>query len=68
MEIVYESCIIDWKDGTRNLKKLSKLIFDRIIITNWKKWIFYVEYNIVKTLQNIKRINMFKIYFIYLFV
>lgn len=68
MEIVYESCIIDWKDGTCNLRKLSKLIFDRIIITNWKKWIFYVEYNIVKTLQNIKRINMFKIYFIYLFV
>lgn len=33
MKTVYESCIIDWKDldGTRNLKKLSKLIFDRII-------------------------------------
>lgn len=55
MEIVYESCIIDWKDGTRNLRKLSKLIFDRIIITNyWKKWTFYIEYNIMKILQNIK--------------
>lgn len=31
MKTVYELCIIDWKDGTRNLKKLSKLIFDRII-------------------------------------
>lgn len=33
MEIVHDSCIIDRKDldGTCNLRKLSKLIFDRII-------------------------------------
>lgn len=33
MKIVHDSCIIERKnvDGTCNLRKLSKLIFDRII-------------------------------------
>lgn len=48
METVYESCIID---GTRNLRKLSKFIFDRIIPLHLN--IMKIYYKLLKKIQNI---------------